>query len=250
VARLVPAFNASSRSVAQVMKFSPKLHAGGYGGRLGSGTRLSVKRSLGKGVMGTVEKTRKIPRQPRAQASVDFVLDAAAQVLETTGEAGFNTNAVAERAGVSIGTVYRYFPDKTSILRALAQRETEAHRRAVMAIVADGSPGVARDRAMIRAFVGAFAGRNQARRIAVSALLADADHAELAAKFAAVESDWRDARGRPLTRVQAFVLGRAVQGAMRAAVLEGADFIQTQEFEDELVRLGRAYLGYPTTRLD
>jgi hypothetical protein len=35
---------------------------------------------------------------------------------------------------------------------------------------------------------------------------------------------------------------------MRAAVLEGADFLQSREFEDELVRLGRAYLGYPTAR--
>jgi AcrR family transcriptional regulator len=200
--------------------------------------------------MGVVEKARKIPRQPRAQASVDFVLEAAAQVLEATGKAGFNTNAVAERAGVSIGTLYRYFPDKSSVLRALALRETEAHRQAVMAIANDGSPGLAPDRAMIRAFVRAFAGRNQARRIAVSALLAEADHAELAANFAAIESGWRDAQGRPLTRVQAFVIGRAVQGAMRAAVMEDADFLQTQEFEDELVRLGRAYLGYRTARSD
>jgi AcrR family transcriptional regulator len=175
---------------------------------------------------------------------VDFVLEAAAQVLETAGEAGFNTNAVAERAGVSIGTIYRYFPDKTAILRALALRETEAHRRAVMDVLGDGSPGMAPDRAMIRAFIRAFAGRSQARRIAVSALLAHADHRELAAKFAAVESGIKDAEGRPVTRVQAFVLGRAIQGAMRAAVLEGADFLLSQEFEDELVRLGRAYLGY------
>jgi len=195
----------------------------------------------------TVENVRKTPRQPRARASVDFVLEAAAQVLEATGEAGFNTNAVAERAGVSIGTLYRYFPDKGAILRALAMRETEAHRQAVMAILADGSPGVARDRAMIRAFIGAFAGRSQARRIAVAALLAHADHGELAARFAAVEHGMTDAQGRSVSRIQAFVLGRAVQGVMRAAVLEGADFLLSREFEDELVRLGRTYLGYPTS---
>lgn len=195
--------------------------------------------------MSGVENTRKTPRQPRAKHSVDVVLEAAAQLLEMTGEAGFNTNAVAERAGVSIGTLYRYFPDKASILRALAHRETEAHRSAVMAVLDGGSPGVARDRAIIRAFVQAFAGRTKARRIAVSAMLAHADHGELAARFAAVESGMQDAEGRPLTKVQAFVLGRAVQGAMRAAVLEGADFLESQEFEDELVRLGRAYLGYP-----
>ncbi|WP_184720623.1 TetR/AcrR family transcriptional regulator [Caulobacter sp.] len=194
--------------------------------------------------MNTAENMRKIPRQSRAQDTVDVVLEAAAQLLEACGEAGFNTNAVAERAGVSIGALYRYFPDKQSILRALALRETEAHRRAVMAVVEDGASGVSRDRAIIRAFVQAFAGRNRARRIAASAMLAQADHAELAARFSAAEEGIVDAQGRPLTRVQAFVLSRAVHGAMRAAVLEGADFLQSQDFEDELVRLGRAYLGY------
>lgn len=192
--------------------------------------------------MAAVENTRKIPRQERARDTVDVVLEAAAQLLEATGEAGFNTNAVAERAGVSIGTLYRYFPDKQAILRALALRETEAHRDRVMAALAGGQ-GVARDRAMIRAFVQAFAGRHRARRIAASALLASADHAELAAKFAAAEEGLTDASGRPLTRVQAFVLSRAVQGAMRAAVLEGVDFLESREFEDELVRLSRAYLA-------
>ncbi len=169
-------------------------------------------------------------------------MEAAAQVLEASGEAGFNTNAVAERAGVSIGTLYRYFPDKQAILLALALRETEAHRGRVMAALEDGQ-GVARDRAMIRAFVQAFSGRNRARRIAASALLAQADHAELAAKFAAAEEGLTDAHGRPLTRVQAFVLSRAIHGAMRAAVLEGVDFLESREFEDELVRLSRAYLA-------
>jgi AcrR family transcriptional regulator len=197
--------------------------------------------------MSVVENIRKVPRQRRARDSVDLVLEAAAQVLEAAGEAGFNTNAVAERAGVSIGTLYRYFPDKRSILQALALRETEAHRRAVMAVLDGDSLGVAPDRAIIRAFIGAFAGRSQARKVAVSALLAHADHSELAAQFAAVERGITDAEGRPLTQVQAFVLSRAVQGAMRAAVLEGVNFLQSQEFEDELVRLGRAYLGYGKT---
>ncbi len=178
--------------------------------------------------MSVVENVRKVPRQRRAKASMDFVLEAAAQVLEATGEAGFNTNAVAERAGVSIGTLYRYFPDKASILRALALREIDAHRQEVMLVLNEGSPGMARDRAMIRAFVGAFAGRRQARRIAVSALLAQTDHAELAANFAPSSVGIADAQGRPLTEIQTFVLSRAVQGAMRAAVLEGAGFLMSQ----------------------
>ena len=196
--------------------------------------------------MSGVENTRKTPRQPRAQHSVDVVLEAAAQLLEVTGEAGFNTNAVAERAGVSIGTLYRYFPDKASILRALAQRETEAHRSAVMAVLDGGGPGVARDRAIIRAFLHAFSERTQARRLAVTALYANNDPKDLVAGFEPVQGAFRDADGQPLSPIAAFVMSRAIQGAMRAAVLEGADFLLSQEFEDELVHLGRAYLGHPT----
>lgn len=194
--------------------------------------------------MSTIENTRRVPRQKRSRVSVDCILEAAIQVLEAAGEAGFNTNAVAERAGVSVGTLYRYFPDKRSILTALAARETAAHQVAYAEILKNPEPGVARDRAMIRAFVKAFAGRTQARRIAVSALLAQSDHRELAANFGVGETGLTDAQGRPLTRVQTFVLLRSVHGAMRAAVLEGTDFLLSREFEDELVRLGRAYLGY------
>jgi hypothetical protein len=103
--------------------------------------------------------------------------------------------------------------------------------------------GLAPDRAMIRAFLHAFGGRTQARRAAIATLLAHADPAELAAGHGPVEATLRDAEGRPLTPVQAFVVTRAVHGAMRAAVMEGADFLQSREFEDELVRLGRAYLA-------
>ncbi|MDB4989257.1 MAG: Transcriptional regulator, TetR family protein [Myxococcaceae bacterium] len=67
--------------------------------------------------------TRK-PVQPRAQATRDAILKAAAQLLSRAGGYGqLTTNHIAQRAGVSIGTVYEYFGDKESIVRAI----TEAH---------------------------------------------------------------------------------------------------------------------------
>ena len=192
--------------------------------------------------MVAVENTRSLPRQPRARATVDAVLEAAAQVLEAAGERGFNTNAVAERAGVSIGSLYRYFPDKRAVLAALARREMEANNAFTARALAGEVKGLARDRAAIRAFLHAFEGRPNARRAAVTALLATADPQELSAGFADAEQAVTDADGKPLSPIRAFVLTRAVQGAMRAAVLEGADFLLSQEFEDELVRLGRAYV--------
>ena len=194
--------------------------------------------------MTEVENRRKIPLQGRSRATVEIVLEAAAQLLESVGEAGFNTNAVAERAGVSIGTLYRYFPDKAAIMTALAEREMAAHRAAIVEIMAGQTAGLARDRAMVRAFIHAFADRTKARRVVMKALFARADAADLAASFPAAETAFVDAQGRPLSPVAGFVLTRAVQGAMRAAVMEGADFLLSQEFEDEVVKLGRAYLGF------
>src|SRR5262249_61882136 len=65
---------------------------------------------------------RRIPRQARATETVDVILEAAAQILQAGGLAAFTTNAVAERAGVSIGTLYQYFADKDAVLLALAKQ--------------------------------------------------------------------------------------------------------------------------------
>ena len=66
---------------------------------------------------------RRRPKQSRSRATCEAILEAASQILERDGPAGFNTASVAERAGVSIGTLYQYFPDKQAILLAAAQRE-------------------------------------------------------------------------------------------------------------------------------
>ncbi len=53
---------------------------------------------------------------------VEAILEAAARILEDGGLAAFNTNAVAERAGVSVGSLYQYFPGKTALLAELIRR--------------------------------------------------------------------------------------------------------------------------------
>jgi AcrR family transcriptional regulator len=69
-------------------------------------------------------KPRKSPHQSRAADTVAAILEAAARILERGGLPAYNTNAVAERAGVSIGSLYQYFPNKDALTAALIQRET------------------------------------------------------------------------------------------------------------------------------
>ena len=64
---------------------------------------------------------KKEPRQARSKASVQAMVQACARILERRGYAGLSTNAIAEVAGVSIGSVYEYFPGKDAIVARLVQ---------------------------------------------------------------------------------------------------------------------------------
>ncbi|MGE8500571.1 MAG: TetR/AcrR family transcriptional regulator [Pseudomonas sp.] len=78
---------------------------------------------------------RKLPVQARAQATYDAILQSGTQLLSTTGLENFNTNAIADRAGASIGTFYQYFPNKEAVLLALIRlqkREMFANISAAM----------------------------------------------------------------------------------------------------------------------
>lgn len=202
-----------------------------------------------------IERMRKKPKQERAEKTVDAVLEAAAQVLQKEGEAGFTTNRVAERAGFGIGTLYQYFPNKESIIAALAERERAALERQVRAALARANPTSAEDlvRDLVRVLIRAFSGRRRLRRFVVlaamrsgsiSALMqAQQSIIQVLLDAAASRQAERSALGfPPLTPTMTFVLTRAVQGAVRAAVLEENDILETREFEDELVLLVMGYL--------
>ena len=68
-------------------------------------------------------KPRKAPTQARAKVTHGAILQAATQLLATVGLEGFNTNAIAERAGTSIGTLYQYFPNKQALLLELIHQQ-------------------------------------------------------------------------------------------------------------------------------
>ena len=78
----------------------------------------------------TVTRRRK-PSQARSRQAVAAIVDASAQVLERRGYKGATTNRIAERAGVSVGTLYQYFNNKDEIFDALIEQEAARYLQAL-----------------------------------------------------------------------------------------------------------------------
>jgi AcrR family transcriptional regulator len=192
-----------------------------------------------------IEITRRIPRQARATETVAVILEAAAQILETDGLEGFTTNAVAERAGVSIGTLYQYFANKNLLLLALAKQQMAAGLGDIArALQATAEASVEdRVRAVVRGMINAFRGRTRARKALTQAILAQNLGLEMLAPVASFIAQRPDVLAPALAPEQLFVVSRALMGAIRMAVLEEQPFLRSRRFEDEVVRLVTAYLS-------
>ena len=78
-------------------------------------------------------KPRKRPRQARSQATVDAILEATTRILLKHGFDGLTTNAAAAAAGVSIGSLYQYFPNKEAMVAALIERHVETMNASILA---------------------------------------------------------------------------------------------------------------------
>jgi len=101
---------------------------------------------------------RSEPVQPRAAARIEALLDAAAHCVDEVGSELLTTAMVAKSAGASIGTVYRYFPDRIAVLVALAGRNLERLRARFERTLADPDHASWEDAvtALLRDFIGAY----------------------------------------------------------------------------------------------
>lgn len=76
-------------------------------------------------------KPRKKPRQARAAATLEAIFEATLQILVAVGPRRLTTTRVAERAGVSVGSMYQYFPHKQALFYALSQNYLDALARRI-----------------------------------------------------------------------------------------------------------------------
>jgi AcrR family transcriptional regulator len=191
------------------------------------------------------ETMRKSPTQVRATQTVDAIVEAAIQILQSDGEERLTTNRIAERAGVSIGSLYQYFADKEAIVEAIAERERNKVVASIVKSLSDVDPADFENvvREVVHSLIHAFARRRRARRIILLTMLRrwhndpQKTGADEVAQFLVSAARARHPGPRTLTPTAAFVLTRALMGAIRSAVIENSPLLETPEFEDELVRL-------------
>ncbi|PTS91380.1 MULTISPECIES: TetR/AcrR family transcriptional regulator [unclassified Caulobacter] len=190
------------------------------------------------------EKTRRHPSQARAEATVEAIFDATFQLLEREGVAALTTNHIAQRAGVSIGTLYQYFGGKAEILAAMAQRRAEAARKQIARTVIE-APQLGSVRPIVRSLMAAFEGSPQTRRVLLDALQAQgADQGMLHHHLAFLaDIDGRARLNLTLSPESLFVLTHAVAGLLSAAAAAPGLGLSPAVLEDELVLLMESYLS-------
>jgi AcrR family transcriptional regulator len=114
--------------------------------------------------------SRKQPKQARSADLVAAVLDAAVQVLTQEGAQRFTTARVAEKAGVSVGSLYQYFPNKAAILFRLQSDEWRQTSELLRSILEDAQrPPLERLHTLVHAFI-----RSECEEAAVRVALDDA----------------------------------------------------------------------------
>lgn len=195
---------------------------------------------------------RKRPRQARSKVTVDTILAATARVLVKQGFDGLTTNAVAEAAGVSIGSLYQYFPNKQALVAALIERRLDdknAETLAELARVAQLPIGDA-VRAMIAMTIAIYRDApalsrvliEQVPRIGRMARIAELHHGTLAMVSALLAARRAELAIRD-PEMAAFVLVSAIEAiAQRAALFQPARLADPALIEEATAMVTR-YLG-------
>lgn len=198
----------------------------------------------------TVEP-RKTPVQARSSASVDAILEATIQVLLQIGKDRLTTTRVAARAGVSVGTLYQYFPNKSALLQAVLSRHLNAVTAAVEAVCRSqqGAPLPQMATALVTVFLEAKM-TNVEASAALYAISGDVGVAKIAhqmgARFSNAIAAMLQTAPEPLSadpRLIASMLQGAMVGVSRSMLESGSPQKQLAPLRQELISLACAYLN-------
>ncbi len=193
---------------------------------------------------------RRKPKQRRARQTVEAVLDAVVRVLKREGFSAVTTNRIAEVAGVSIGSVYQYFPDKRAIFDALHQRHVEQVDRIVQSTLIEHAASSLDDLigGIIEALIDAHATDPELHEL----LLTEVPHRvggtkEFAVRLHGVFLLAISSRARELGKSRnldklAFVVAHMVESLCHGALFRRPAKLSLPEAKAEIIRAVKVYL--------
>jgi AcrR family transcriptional regulator len=195
-------------------------------------------------------KVRRAAKTRQGQDIVAAILDAAAELLADGGSAALTTNRLAERAGVSIGSLYHYFPNKEAVVAKLAERMEEraakllAERRRAMPERVDKDAVIRRlSTTLVSDELGAAATRRALltdvplRWIETAARARQARVHRLLGELLAERENVREGDGE----LMSFVLAHAVRGIIEGALMYRPDLFESPGLVDEIFELVSRY---------
>jgi len=200
---------------------------------------------------------RKSPVQARSAASVDAILEATLQVLLDAGKERLTTTRVALRAGVTVGTLYQYFPNKNALLQAALRRHLAEVTDAVELVCKEQKGRTLRQ--MVTALITAFLQakmRDAKASVALYSVSSDVDGAKIAQqmgiRFNEAIVRMLTTASEPLTtdpQLVASMLQGAMVGVSRRMLESGAPEKELDTLRRELIFVACAYLDACSVRL-
>jgi AcrR family transcriptional regulator len=204
--------------------------------------------------MNTALSPRKSPRQSRSAVTVAAILDATAHILVERGYAATSTNAVAERAGVSVGSLYQYFPNKDALIAALHVRHIEQMKAVIERALAKAMDGTLADALSVLIEGAVEAHRVEAGLHRVLELqlpghdvtaLTDSFDEVLEGRLLAVLARHRAELTVPDLKLASFMLMHSVHALIHAAVLQRPKGVSLKLATREIARMMQVYLTCP-----
>lgn len=193
-------------------------------------------------------KPRKLPSQARSRATVDAIIQAATYILTKAGWAGLTTNAIAERAGVNISSLYQFFPNKEAVIAEVQRRHAAATRTELREVLArlSGHPSLHEALTLIVERVVTEHRIAPAVHKAISEELPrtlrslQEDQALLRAQFMSVLKPFM--KNVPDPELSLYMMGVAAHAIIHDAAAEHPELLDTPGFVRELVTLLENFL--------